>query len=38
MHRNVEDSRLAYLDRDAFLADPSQVEVPVAQLSSDAYL
>jgi gamma-glutamyltranspeptidase/glutathione hydrolase len=27
-----------YRDRDAFLADPAQVDVPVAQLLSDAYL
>lgn len=38
MHRHVEAARLAYRDRDAFLADPSQVEVPVARLTSDAYL
>jgi gamma-glutamyltranspeptidase/glutathione hydrolase len=38
MHRHVEAARLAYRDRDAFLADPSQVEVPVAKLTSDAYL
>ncbi|MGG5818703.1 gamma-glutamyltransferase [Falsiroseomonas sp. HW251] len=38
MHRHVEAARLAYRDRDAFLADPSQVEVPVAKLISDGYL
>jgi gamma-glutamyltranspeptidase/glutathione hydrolase len=38
MHRHVEAARLAYRDRDAFLADPSQVDVPVAKLTSDAYL
>jgi gamma-glutamyltranspeptidase/glutathione hydrolase len=38
MHRHVESARLAYRDRDAFLADPSQVEVPVARLTGDAYL
>ena len=38
MHRHAEAARLAYRDRDAFLADPSQVEVPVAKLTSDAYL
>ena len=38
MHRHVEAARLAYRDRDAFLADPSQVEVPVGRLTSDAYL
>ncbi|MGG5808203.1 gamma-glutamyltransferase [Falsiroseomonas sp. CW058] len=37
-HRHIEAARLAYRDRDAFLADPSQVEVPVARLTSDAYL
>ena len=38
MHRHVEAARLAYRDREAFLADPSQVEVPVAKLTSDSYL
>jgi gamma-glutamyltranspeptidase/glutathione hydrolase len=37
LHRHVEAARLAYNDRDAFLADPSQVDVPVAKLTSDAY-
>jgi gamma-glutamyltranspeptidase/glutathione hydrolase len=37
-HRHIEAARLAYRDRDAFLADPAQVEVPVAKLTSDAYL
>jgi gamma-glutamyltranspeptidase/glutathione hydrolase len=37
-HRHIEAARLAYRDRDAFLADPSQVEVPVAKLISDGYL
>jgi gamma-glutamyltranspeptidase/glutathione hydrolase len=37
-HRHIEAARLAYRDRDAFLADPSQVEVPVGRLTSDAYL
>jgi gamma-glutamyltranspeptidase/glutathione hydrolase len=38
MHRHIEAARLAYRDRDAFLADPAQVEVPVGKLTSDAYL
>jgi gamma-glutamyltranspeptidase/glutathione hydrolase len=38
MHRHLEAARLAYRDRDAFLADPSQVDVPVAHLTSPAYL
>ena len=38
LHRHIEAARLAYRDRDAFLADPSQVEVPVAHLTSPAYL
>ncbi len=38
LHRHVEAARLAYRDRDAFLADPSQVEVPVEKLIGDAYL
>lgn len=37
LHRHVEAARLAYRDRDGFLADPSQVEVPVAKLTSDEY-
>lgn len=37
-HRHVEAARLAYRDRDAFVADPAQVEVPVAKLLSDEYL
>jgi gamma-glutamyltranspeptidase/glutathione hydrolase len=37
LHRHVEAARLAYRDRDGFLADPSQVEVPVARLTSDDY-
>jgi gamma-glutamyltranspeptidase/glutathione hydrolase len=37
-HRHIEAARLAYRDRDAFLADPSQVEVPVGKLTADAYL
>ena len=38
LHRHIEAARLAYRDRDAFLADPSQVDVPVAKLLSPAYL
>ncbi len=38
LHRIVEAARLAYRDRDAFLADPAQVAVPVGKLLSDAYL
>ncbi|MDO9707934.1 gamma-glutamyltransferase [Paracraurococcus lichenis] len=37
-HRHIEAARLVYRDRDAFLADPSQVEVPVARLTDPAYL
>jgi gamma-glutamyltranspeptidase/glutathione hydrolase len=38
LHRHIEAARLVYRDRDAFLADPSQVEVPVAHLTSESYL
>src|SRR6185437_6490611 len=37
-HRHVEAARLAYRDRDAFVADPTQVEVPVRKLLSPEYL
>jgi gamma-glutamyltranspeptidase/glutathione hydrolase len=37
-HRHIEAARLAYRDRDAFLADPSKVDVPVERLLSEAYL
>jgi gamma-glutamyltranspeptidase / glutathione hydrolase len=37
-HRHVEAARLAYRDRDAFVADPTQVEVPVRKLLSAEYL
>ena len=37
-HRHIEAARLVYRDRDAFLADPSVVDVPVARLLSDEYL
>lgn len=38
LHRHIEAARLVYRDRDALLADPSQVAVPVEHLLSDAYL
>jgi len=38
LHRHIEAARLVYRDRDAFLADPSQVKVPVEHLTSPAYL
>jgi len=38
VHRHIEAARLAYRDRDAFLADPSQVDVPVEHLLSEEYL
>jgi gamma-glutamyltranspeptidase/glutathione hydrolase len=38
LHRHLEAARLVYRDRDAFLADPAQVEVPVAHLTDPAYL
>jgi gamma-glutamyltranspeptidase/glutathione hydrolase len=37
-HRHIEAARLVYRDRDAFLADPTQVDVPVARLTSPDYL
>ncbi len=37
-HRHIEAARLAYRDRDAFVADPSQVDVPVKKLLSADYL
>ncbi len=37
-HRHVEAARLAYRDRDAFVADPGQVDVPVKKLLSAEYL
>ena len=37
-HRHSEAARLAYRDRDAFLADPGQVDVPVRKLLSSNYL
>ncbi len=38
LHRHIEAARLVYRDRDAFLADPDQADVPVARLTSPAYL
>jgi gamma-glutamyltranspeptidase/glutathione hydrolase len=38
LHRHLEAARLVYRDRNAFLADPAQSAVPVAQLTSPAYL
>ena len=38
LHRHLEAARLVYRDRDAFLADPLQTEVPVAKLTDPAYL
>ena len=37
-HRHIEAARLAYRDRDAFLADPAHVDVPVGKMISDEYL
>jgi len=37
-HRHIEAARLAYRDRDAFVADPGQVDVPVKKLLSPEYL
>ena len=38
LHRHIEAARLAYRDRDAFLADPGMVDVPVAHLLDRGYL
>ncbi len=38
LHRHLEAARLVYRDRDAFLADPAQADVPVARLTDPAYL
>ena len=38
LHRHSEAARLVYRDRDAFLADPAQAEVPVGRLLSREYL
>ena len=37
-HRHIEAARLAYRDRDAFLADPRRRETPVSRLISPDYL
>ena len=37
-HRHIEAARLAYRDRDAFVADPLRVDVPVKKLLSPDYL
>ncbi len=37
-HRHIEAARLAYRDRDAFVADPSQADVPVNKLLGQDYL
>jgi gamma-glutamyltranspeptidase/glutathione hydrolase len=37
-HRHIEAARLVYRDRDAFLADPGQVDVPVERLTDKGYL
>jgi len=37
-HRHIEAARLAYRDRDAFVADPGQADVPVRKLLSPEYL
>ncbi len=38
LHRHIEAARLVYRDRDAFAADPAQVEVLIARLLDPAYL
>ncbi len=38
LHRHAEAARLVYRDRDAFIADPAQVDVPVERLLDPAYL
>jgi gamma-glutamyltranspeptidase / glutathione hydrolase len=38
LHRHIEAARLVYRDRDAFLADPAQADVPVKRLTSEEYL
>ncbi len=37
-HRHIEAARLAYRDRNAFIADPSHAGVPVSKLLDPAYL
>ena len=38
LHRHVEAARLAYRDRNAFIADPASAEVPLQRLLDPAYL
>ncbi len=38
LHRHIEAARLGYRDRDTWIADPAQVEIPTEILLSDAYL
>ncbi len=38
LHRHIETARLVYRDRDAFVADPKQADVPVGRLTSPQYL
>ncbi len=38
LHAHTEAARLVYRDRDAFLADPAQADVPVDSLLSPPYL
>ncbi|HZT19583.1 MAG TPA: gamma-glutamyltransferase [Dongiaceae bacterium] len=37
LHLEIEAGRLAFRDRNAFIADPRQVEVPVSELLSPSY-
>ena len=37
LHLEIEAGRLAYQERDAFIADPDQAAVPVARLLSDGH-
>ena len=37
LHRYLEASKLAYADRNAFVADPAFVDVPLRGLLSDAF-
>jgi gamma-glutamyltranspeptidase / glutathione hydrolase len=37
-HRHIEAARFAYRDRNAFLADPRQMETPVSRLIAPDYL
>ncbi|MDB5382355.1 MAG: gamma-glutamyltransferase [Rhodospirillales bacterium] len=37
LHRHIEAGRLAYRDRDAFLADPARADVPTEHLIDPAY-